>query len=63
MTVPMYVAETSPSHLRGRLVTLNNIFITAGQCIASVVDGLLSEVFQGWRYVLQCSINWHEISN
>ncbi|XP_046341100.2 proton myo-inositol cotransporter-like [Haliotis rufescens] len=52
MTVPMYIAECSPSHLRGRMVTLNVLFITGGQFVASVMDGAFSYVEKGgWRYM------------
>lgn len=51
MTVPVYIAEVSPPHLRGELVTLNTLFITGGQFIASVVDGAFSYMHHdGWRY-------------
>ena len=50
MTVPVYIAECAPMHMRGRLVTLNNLFITGGQCVASVVDGAFSyDKENGWR--------------
>ncbi|KAH3816091.1 proton myo-inositol cotransporter-like [Dreissena polymorpha] len=53
MTVPVYIAECAPIHLRGRLVTLNNLFITGGQFVASVVDGAFSyDKKHGWRYML-----------
>ncbi|TGZ63863.1 hypothetical protein CRM22_006672 [Opisthorchis felineus] len=53
MTVPVYIAEIAPSHIRGTLVTLNAVCITAGQVIAAVVDGLfMSDVHNGWRYML-----------
>nr|CAB3266207.1 proton myo-inositol cotransporter-like [Phallusia mammillata] len=53
MTVPMYIAEVSPSHIRGRLVTVNNLMITCGQFIASCIDGLFSsDKVNGWRYML-----------
>ncbi|XP_077988286.1 proton myo-inositol cotransporter-like [Glandiceps talaboti] len=53
MTVPMYIAESAPAHLRGRLVTVNNMFITGGQCIASIVDGAFSyDKENGWRFML-----------
>ena len=55
MTVPIYIAECAPPHLRGRLVTLNNLFITGGQFIASTVDGAFSyDKENGWRYVAVC---------
>jgi len=50
MTVPMYIAEVAPAHIRGRLVTVNNLFITGGQFIASCVDGVFSaDKANGWR--------------
>ncbi|EDO46902.1 predicted protein [Nematostella vectensis] len=53
MTVPIYVAEAAPSSMRGKLVTLNNLFITGGQFIASVVDGIFAYDRQnGWRFML-----------
>ncbi|CAK8683228.1 unnamed protein product [Clavelina lepadiformis] len=53
MTVPMYIAEVSPHHIRGRLVTVNNLFITGGQFFASCVDGFFSaDKKDGWRYML-----------
>lgn len=54
MTVPVYIAEVSPPHLRGQLVTINTLFITGGQFIASVVDGAFSYLNHGgWRYEMQ----------
>jgi len=51
-TVPMYIAECAPSHQRGKLVTTNNIFITGGQFVASIVAGIFSYDYNnGWRYV------------
>lgn len=50
MTVPVYIAEASPPHLRGQLVTVNTLFITGGQFTASLVDGAFSYVRRdGWR--------------
>ncbi|XP_070686601.1 proton myo-inositol cotransporter-like isoform X2 [Pempheris klunzingeri] len=57
MTVPVYIAEVSPPHQRGQLVTVNSLFITGGQFIASVVDGAFSFLsHDGWRYMLGLSI-------
>ncbi|XP_070191897.1 proton myo-inositol cotransporter-like [Littorina saxatilis] len=53
MTVPVYIAETAPSHLRGRLLTVNVLFITGGQFVASLLDGGFSYLQKdGWRYML-----------
>ncbi|CAL8360140.1 unnamed protein product [Lota lota] len=57
MTVPVYIAEVAPPHLRGQLVTLNNLFITGGQLTASIVDGAFSYMEKdGWRYMLGLSV-------
>ncbi|KAK0063872.1 proton myo-inositol cotransporter [Biomphalaria pfeifferi] len=53
MTIPVYIAECAPAHLRGRLVTVNTLFITGGQFIASVLDGGFSYIKpDGWKYML-----------
>ncbi|XP_035257901.1 proton myo-inositol cotransporter-like isoform X1 [Anguilla anguilla] len=57
MTVPVYIAESSPPQLRGQLVTLNTLFITGGQFVASLVDGAFCYVRRGgWRYMLGLSV-------
>ncbi|XP_060770919.1 solute carrier family 2 member 13b isoform X2 [Neoarius graeffei] len=57
MTVPVYIAEVSPPQLRGQLVTINTLFITGGQFIASVLDGAFSYMaHDGWRYMLGLSV-------
>lgn len=55
LSTPVYIAEAAPSHLRGSLVTLNTLFITCGQVVAGVVDGLFSSTPAGWRYMLGLS--------
>lgn len=55
LATPVYIAEAAPSNLRGTLVTLNTLFITCGQVVASVVDGLLAGTPGGWRYMLGLS--------
>ncbi|PSN44708.1 hypothetical protein C0J52_11834 [Blattella germanica] len=49
MSVPVYIAESACPDLRGRLVTLNTIFITGGQFVASAVCGGFSSHPEGWR--------------
>ncbi|TKS90990.1 Proton myo-inositol cotransporter [Collichthys lucidus] len=57
MTVPVYIAEASPPHLRGQLVTINTLFITGGQFTASLIDGAFSYLqHDGWRYMLGLSV-------
>ena len=55
MTVPIYLAECAPVHLRGRLTVADNMAITAGQFVAAVIDYGFSYMGQGWRYVMSLS--------
>ena len=52
MSVPMYIAEMAPANVRGKLVVMNNLFITGGQFIATIVDGAFSNLSLdvGWRW-------------
>lgn len=52
MVIPIYLAETAPTHHRGTIVTVNNLFITGGQFISGVIDGAFSGVHEGWRLML-----------
>ena len=51
MAVPMYIAESAPADMRGKLVVMNTLFITGGQFVATVVDGAFSylPLNVGWR--------------
>ncbi len=56
MAVPMYIAESAPAGIRGKLVVVNNLMITGGQFVATVVDGVFSYLPRsiGWRCVCVC---------
>lgn len=47
-TAPLYIAELSPRHVRGALVTINQLFITIG-ILASYLIGLLFVKSESWR--------------
>ena len=59
MAVPMYIAELAPAEMRGRLVVVNNMFITGGQFVATVIDGAFSYlgINVGWRSVTHVYTN------
>ena len=59
MAVPMYIAELAPAEMRGRLVVVNNMFITGGQFVATVIDGAFSYlgINVGWRSVAHMYTN------
>ena len=53
--VPLYIAEAAPAEHRGRLVTVNVLFITLGQVAAYVLGWLLSEYGNpdtAWRWMV-----------
>ena len=52
MSIPVYIAEVSPLEIRGKLVTINNCFITGGQFVAALVAGAFSLHTDGWRFML-----------
>ena len=49
MCAPVYIAECSPEHVRGKLGTLWQIAITVGIVIASAANLGLKEWDEGWR--------------
>lgn len=54
MTVPIYIAEAAPVKIRGTLVTMNQLLITFGIFMASLLNSLFSYVKGdvGWRFML-----------
>ncbi|MBJ7449560.1 MAG: sugar porter family MFS transporter [Parachlamydiales bacterium] len=51
-TVPLYIAEVSPSRNRGTLVTINQLAITIGIFIAFIVGYVFVED-HGWRWMFR----------
>lgn len=52
VVVPIYVAEASPVHQRGRLTLMWQILINFGVMVSSIIAGSFSYVHEnGWRYV------------
>lgn len=52
---PMYIAELAPAAHRGRLVTMNSIFVTLGQVVAYLVGWGFAEYGSrptGWRWMV-----------
>ncbi|WP_426225790.1 sugar porter family MFS transporter [Pseudarthrobacter sp. DSP2-3-2b1] len=55
VTCPLYLAEMAPSHLRGRMVTINELMIVTGQMLAFAINALLDALIQDtevWRTML-----------
>lgn len=58
MLSPMYIAEVAPAHIRGRLVSFNQIAIISGMLIVSIVNWLIASpdneswnIAVGWRWM------------
>lgn len=53
--VPLYIAELAPANHRGRLITMNVLFITLGQVVAYVIGWAFSQHTSreaGWRWMV-----------
>ncbi|KAG0334790.1 myo-inositol transporter [Podila horticola] len=55
LVVPLYIGELAPSAYRGRLVTMNVLLITGGQLVAYLVSSGLTDVKDGWRWMMAIS--------
>ncbi|MCU1405325.1 MAG: IolT [Glaciihabitans sp.] len=55
VTCPLYLAEMAPAHLRGRMVTINELMIVTGQMLAFAINAALDALIQDpgvWRIML-----------
>ena len=55
VTCPLYLAEMAPAHLRGRMVTINELMIVTGQMLAFAINAALDAIIQDpgvWRVML-----------
>lgn len=48
---PLYISETSPSQIRGTLVSLKELFIVLGILLGYLMGNLEIDVIGGWRYM------------
>ncbi|KAL8151261.1 hypothetical protein V2J09_021069 [Rumex salicifolius] len=52
MTSPLYISETSPSRIRGALVSTNGFLLTGGQFLAYLINLGFTRVNYTWRWML-----------
>lgn len=52
VTAPVYIAESSPSEIRGGLVSMNVLMITGGQFLSYLVNLAFTQVSGTWRWML-----------
>ncbi|EME38540.1 hypothetical protein DOTSEDRAFT_48726 [Dothistroma septosporum NZE10] len=50
--VPLYITELAPAELRGRLVTVQSLFITGGQVVAYFIGWTFAFLPHGWRWMV-----------
>ncbi|KAK7295859.1 hypothetical protein RJT34_18771 [Clitoria ternatea] len=55
VTAPVYIAEASPSEIRGSLVSTNVLMITGGQFISYLVNLAFTGIPGTWRWMLGVS--------
>ncbi|KAK6231131.1 hypothetical protein SCA6_001204 [Theobroma cacao] len=55
VTAPVYIAEASPSEIRGELVSTNVLMITGGQFLSYLVNLAFTQVQGTWRWMLGVS--------
>ncbi|KAJ7957391.1 inositol transporter 1 [Quillaja saponaria] len=55
VTAPVFIAEASPSEIRGALVSTNVLMITGGQFLSYLVNLAFTEVPGTWRWMLGVS--------
>ncbi|GAU12069.1 hypothetical protein TSUD_00350 [Trifolium subterraneum] len=55
VTAPVYIAEASPSEIRGSLVSTNSLMITGGQLLSYIVNLAFTHVPGTWRWMLGVS--------
>jgi SP family sugar porter-like MFS transporter len=56
---PMYIAEISPAHLRGRLVSLNQLAIVVGILLAQVVNWMIARPVPPGATVFEILSSWN----
>ncbi|KXL48247.1 MAG: hypothetical protein FE78DRAFT_77391 [Acidomyces sp. 'richmondensis'] len=50
--VPLYIAEISPARFRGRMISVDMIFLGTGSVLAYALDAAFYRVENSWRYMV-----------
>ncbi|XP_077234878.1 D-xylose-proton symporter-like 2 [Tasmannia lanceolata] len=53
---PMYIAETAPCQIRGRLISLKEFFIVLGMLLGYTASSVYVSLVSGWRYMYGTSV-------
>ncbi|POR31114.1 hypothetical protein TPAR_08692 [Tolypocladium paradoxum] len=52
MIIPLYIAEISPASYRGRMISIDMMFLGTGSLLAYAFDAAFYRVTHGWRYMV-----------
>ncbi|KAI5920649.1 general substrate transporter [Camillea tinctor] len=52
MIIPVYIAEISPAKYRGRMISIDMVFLGTGSLLAYAFDAAFYRVPHGWRYMV-----------
>ncbi|KAI5468134.1 general substrate transporter [Mariannaea sp. PMI_226] len=52
MIIPLYIAEISPARYRGRMISIDMVFLGTGSLLAYAFDAAFYHVPHGWRYMV-----------
>ncbi|SCO55533.1 probable ITR1-Inositol permease [Fusarium fujikuroi] len=51
MIIPLYIAEIAPAKYRGRMISIDMVFLATGSLLAYAFDAAFYKVPHGWRYM------------
>lgn len=54
--VPLYLSEISPQRIRGMLISLFQLAVTAGILFSYLINGAFAEAFYNWRWMMGAGI-------
>ncbi|KAM5361017.1 hypothetical protein ACJA88_014619 [Fusarium oxysporum] len=52
MIIPLYIAEIAPAKYRGRMISIDMVFLATGSLLAYAFDAAFYKVPHGWRYMV-----------
>ncbi|RSM14966.1 hypothetical protein CEP52_001092 [Fusarium oligoseptatum] len=52
MIIPLYIAEISPAKYRGRMISIDMVFLGTGSLLAYAFNAAFANVAHGWRYMV-----------
>ncbi|KAI8712521.1 MFS domain-containing protein [Fusarium sp. LHS14.1] len=60
MIMPLYIAEISPAKYRGRMISIDMVFLETGSLLAYAFNAAFANVAHGWRYMSPRQLLFHD---